>query len=242
MNRLEIRQQFRILSGRFDLVNDDGTDNGADFLIDSGQKWLDRRYDHDKVDGRVFKIAAQGDYGVTFTLARAIEEVWAATTGDGRWQLMMKSIQDMRSDYADMPSELDEGSPLYWTPAFLRSVTESSHITAAAFSSYVGFADVMAGEHYEYNGVIWMPPCDEEMLIEVWGKFYTEPLQSEEDKNYWSVNHPDVLIMAGLRQAEVFNRNTQGLNDFNNAIDDMLVGLDKDVVQQEIANVDQMEG
>jgi len=80
------------------------------------------------------------------------------------------------------------------------------------------------------------------MLIEVWGKFYTEPLQSEDDMNYWSVNHPDALIMAGLRQAEVFNRNTQGLNDYNNAIDDMLVGLDRDVVQQEIANVDQMEG
>jgi len=242
MNRLEVRQKFRSLSGRFDLVNEDGTDNGADFFIDSGQKWLDRRFDHPKVDGRVFKIADQGDYGHVFKYARSIEEVWAATTGDGRWQLEKKSIQDLRLAYADLPSNLTEGAPLYWTPAFLRSIPETDHITAAVFGSYIGFADVMTGEHYEYNGVIWMPPCSEEMLIEVWGKFYTEPMNAEDDRNFWSANHPDVLIMAGLRQVEVFNRNTQGRQDWERAIDQMISDIDKDVVQEELAEVDQMEG
>lgn len=242
MNRLEIRQQFRTLSGRYDLVNEDGTDSGADFFIDSGQKWLDRRFDHPKVDGRVFRIAEQGDYGHVFKYARAIEEVWAATTDDGRWQLQKKSIQDMRLAYPDLPSDLEQGSPLYWTPAFIRAVPETGHVTVAELGSYIGFADVVAGDHYEYNGVLWMPPCDEEMLIEVWGKFYTEPLQSEDDQNFWSVNHPDLLVMAALRQVEVFNRNTQGRTDWESAIDQMVVDIDKDVVQGDLAEVDEMEG
>ena len=242
MNRLEVRQKFRTLSGRYDLVNDDGSDNGADFFIDSGQKWLDRLFDHPKVDGRVFDIASQGDYGHVFKYARSIEEVWMATTDDGRWQLEKKSIQDIRVAYADLPSDLDQGSPLYWTPAFIRSVPETDHITAAEFGSYIGFADIVAGKNYEYNGVLWMPPCSEEMLLEVWGKFYIEPLQSDSDENFWSVNHPDLLIMAGLRQVEVFNRNTQGREDWERAINQMVSDIDKDVVRQELAEVDQMEG
>lgn len=244
MNRLEIRQQFRTLSGRFDLVNSDGTNNGADFFIDTGQKWLDRKFDHEKSVGRVFRVAESGSYAVTFQLARAIEEVWAATADDGRWQLEKLSIQDFRDAYSDIPSDIDQGAPQYYTPAFLRGVPETGSDTIASYilDAYSGFADIMTGDNYDWNGILWMPPCKEETLIEVWGRFYVEPLDSEDAENYWSVNHPDILVMAALRQIEVFNRNTQGRQDWERAIIDMITDIDKDVVQQELAEVDAMEG
>ena len=42
MNLLQIRTKFRDISGRFDLVNSDYSDNGADFYINEGRKFLDR--------------------------------------------------------------------------------------------------------------------------------------------------------------------------------------------------------
>jgi len=45
MNLLEIRKQFRTTSGRYDLVNDDYSDNGANHFINEGVKWLDSKVD-----------------------------------------------------------------------------------------------------------------------------------------------------------------------------------------------------
>ena len=45
MNLLEIRTKFRSISGRYDLVNSDYSDNGANFFIEEGRKWLDSKVD-----------------------------------------------------------------------------------------------------------------------------------------------------------------------------------------------------
>lgn len=46
MDLEDIRDKFIELSGRDDLANDDGTDNGADYFINAGQKFLDKRFGH----------------------------------------------------------------------------------------------------------------------------------------------------------------------------------------------------
>ena len=42
MDLLQARKTFRDLSGRHDLVNEDGSDAGIDFYINEGRKFLDR--------------------------------------------------------------------------------------------------------------------------------------------------------------------------------------------------------
>lgn len=42
MNLLEIRQQFVKLTGRYDLINTDNSDNGADWFINQGQDYIER--------------------------------------------------------------------------------------------------------------------------------------------------------------------------------------------------------
>jgi len=42
MNLKEIRQEFAEKSGQLDLVNEDGSDNGANFYLNAGQQYLDK--------------------------------------------------------------------------------------------------------------------------------------------------------------------------------------------------------
>lgn len=238
MNLLEVRQQFRTLSGRFDLVNSDGSDNGANFLLNSGIKWLDSRVTHQKTAGRFFKIVEVGAYYVTFPYCRSIKEVWVASDKI-RWQLKKKTIQDFRTLYSAPWSDVAEADPIYYTPAYLRPVPETN---MEGFNSMIGWADVMIGENYGYNGVLFAPKTAASRQVEVWGHFHVIPLVADTDKNYWTVNYPDLLIMAALRQAEVFSRNTQGVNDWERAIESLLNGIDMDMVEEDIAEVTQMEG
>lgn len=45
MNLREIRKLFLDMSGRYDLVNEDLSDNGANYYINEGSKWLDSKVD-----------------------------------------------------------------------------------------------------------------------------------------------------------------------------------------------------
>jgi len=44
----EVRAKFIELSGRDDLVNANDSDNGANYFINAGQKFLDRRFGHEE--------------------------------------------------------------------------------------------------------------------------------------------------------------------------------------------------
>lgn len=56
MNLVDIRKMFREVSGRYDLVNVDFTDNGANFYLNEACKWLDMNA-HDK---DIFKGYSEG--------------------------------------------------------------------------------------------------------------------------------------------------------------------------------------
>jgi len=243
MNLLQLRTQFRSESGRFDLVNADFSDNGADFYINAGQRYLDRLINTPKSVGRVFRELPVGAYHAIFPYCRAIKEVWVASgTDDERWQLEKKSIQDIRAEYTGSWTGLDTGDPLYYCPAVLRAVPETDRTPVGSLDAFIGFADVMFGEHYSYNGVLIVPPPDQILHVEIWGLFYSPSLDQDAHKSYWSELHPEVLLMAAYRQLEVVNRNTQGVNDWKNSINETLFGVGKDVVEEDIAEVSQMEG
>jgi hypothetical protein len=242
VNLIQIRQKFRDLSGRYDLVGVDGSDSGADFFIQTGQQWLDRKTNTQKSEGIVFRLIQPGNYFTTFQYARAIKEVWAATAASGRWQLSKVDIQDLKVNYADMWSNLDVGSPLSYAPASLRTIPNQDRLGIDGLEAIIGFTDVMTSSSYGYNGVIILPPPDVVTHLEIWGQFYSMPLESDLDVSFWSVSHPDILIMAAMRQVEVFNRNTQGRQDWELAVDQMLSDMDKDIVDEDLPDLSEMEG
>jgi hypothetical protein len=78
MTLLEVRKKLVELSGKYDLVIDtvDWVDNGANFYINAGQRWLDRKLDDKYTVQRKFATVASGNVGVTFDWCRTILQVW----------------------------------------------------------------------------------------------------------------------------------------------------------------------
>ena len=240
MNLLQLRTKLRELSGRFDLVNPDYTDNGADFFINEGSKYLDRLTETQKSWATFPVLLALGDYLVKFSYCRAIKEVWVATT-TAQWQLTKKRLQDIQADYGrGLISTLGPGTPLYFSPAISRYIPEdATPVELAVFAPYI---EIPTGITGDMNAVILNVPTSEAMTVSVKGLFYSAELIGDTDKNYWSEVHPLILYMAAMRAAEVVNRNRQGVNDWATAIATEVSQLGMDLVDEIISEQDQMEG
>jgi len=241
MNLLEIRQQFRVISGRYDLVDDAGVDQGADFYINEGCKFLDGLDETQKSWASCFRFLEVGFWGVQFPYCRAVKEVWVADPVNGRWQLEKLNLQDLVSNYmTTLPSLITNGSPLYYSPGITRNIPEDTPMDE--FESFIGFVDIPYGDAHEYNTVIISPPTDTKCVVIVNGLFYSAKLINDTDKNYWSEAHPMLLLMGAMRQLEIMNRNTQGVNDWERSIRTDVASLGMDLVEELIAEADQMGG
>jgi hypothetical protein len=185
-------------SGRYELVVDTSAwaDNGADAYINAGQKMLDRRVELRKSYGRHFANITAGDNVISFQAARAIKEVWYFGTGVSRVKLEKKDMAWLRQEYADMETE-DYGTPLYYSPAVLRlAPDEVMSTTITDLDVIAGYLDVQVDDHFAWNGVVLFPPTDASLTVEIWGMFYSQELTVDADTSFWSVVHPELLVMA----------------------------------------------
>ena len=241
MNLVQIRAQFRTTSGRHDLVAADGSDTGADFFINAGQRHLDRRSQVQKSFATCFRFLEIGRYSVQFPYCRAVKEIWVGTT-EARWQLKKKNLADLLAGYfTSLPSGIDSGTTLYYSPAVTRAAPETFNTPADELESFAGYVDVLSADHFAYNSILVAPPTSERLAVQVKGLFYSDQLVEDTDKSYWTEVHPDILIMAAMRAVEIINRNTQGVNDWNSAISEEVTKIDMDLVEEEIAEVTQIE-
>ncbi len=241
MNLLQVRQQFRSISGRFDLVNADGTDNGADFFINEGSRYLDRLEYVPKSPAYYFHNLATGHYLVAIPDCRAVQEVWVANS-TARWQLDKKTFQWIREEYAEIFLNSDVGGSLYYAPINYRGVPPTDEIDGDIADIMAGMMDVVATNTQAYNAIIVLPRTDATLYVEVGGLFYQKTLVEETDQNYWSELSPFLLIESALLIIEMSNRNRQGVADGKAAIKEIVTGFGMDAVEEEIAEYDQMEG
>lgn len=241
MNLVEIRRKFRELSGRYDLVNDDFSDNGANFYINEAVKWLDKTVETQKSWATKMTIISAGAWSVRFPFARAVKEVWI-TTDEGRWQLEKKRLQDIiAAFFTALPANWINGTPLYYSPAISRYIPETlDAVTLATYAAYVGV--LTPKPPLTYDAVILSAPVDRNALVEVIGLFYSMPLVLDNDENYWSVDHPLLLIQATIRQTHVMSGNKPMLDVLDRGIDGELTRISYEIVEEEIAEADQMEG
>jgi len=238
MNLLDFRKMFSNLSGRFDLVNEDGSNSGVDVFIFEGQKFLDRLDETQKSWAVRLAPLALGELYVTFPYCRALKEVWAASSSEGRWQLDKKDLQDLMDGYLmTLPAEMSTGVPRYYSPCITRSIPPSA--TLSSFEEFMGYTEVGGSE---YNAILVNVPTDQDITLILNGLFYTPQMVEDADSNYWSDEHPLLLYMSTMRQIEVINRSTQGVNDWTNSIMTEMKQLGMDLVEELIAEVDQMEG
>ena len=238
MNLLQIRKMFMELSGRFDLVNEDYSNSGVDIFINEGRKFLDRMDETQKSWATKFSPILTDALYVTFPYCRAIKEVWAASATTGRWQLEKKDLQDLLEGYLKtLPAEMETGVPLYYSPCITRSIPPG--IVLNNFEEFLGYVEVTSSD---YNAILINVPTSEDLTLIIHGLFYSPELVEDSDVNYWSEVHPLLLYMSTMRQIEIVNRSTQGVNDWTNSITVEMKQLGMDLVEELIAEVDQMEG
>lgn len=243
MNLRQVRLQFRTVSGRHDLVNADGADNGADFYINAGIRHLDRRTRFQKSLARSFHLVAAGTVSVRFQLCRAVKEVWVATTSE-RWQLRKISWQEIRQHYLYQPTT-SVGVLNCYAPTYLRPAPEvltSEQVTALDWITQYMDDVVTDGTHALYNSLLLAAPPTEEMMVEVVGLFHSTELSAATDSNMWTALWPELVVQAACLELEKMHRNTQGLQDWNNALEMALTEIEKDGVEEDIAGGGQMEG
>ena len=241
MNLIQIRQKFAEITGRYDLVNSDYSDNGANFYIQQGQRFLDKRAQNRRSRGSYFFKAVAGVWYIKLSDCRAIEEVYVNSSTE-RWKLEKKDLSWLRLEFPDLVSSTDQDSPLYYSPAILRG-TDITDI--AANGSFFNYVLAQAGNE-EFSGMVILPAPDVQLVVEVVGLWYEPDLTlgatPDTNESYWTVNYPDILIQAAAYKLEVMYRNTQGAKDWMSAIDLALSDIDKDIVTEEWAGVDQMDG
>lgn len=239
MNLLQIRQKFRELSGRFDLVNSDGSDNGADFFINEGRKFLDRMDETQKSAASHYQLLGSGEFGFSIPYCRGIKEVWIADLTHNRWQLHKMDLQEMIMGYlTGLPSTRTAGTPLYYAPCISRYSPGSAE--AGDLGAFAGFIENPAGTSEHYNTILLNATVQYQSMMDVRGLFYSPELVNDTDANYWSEVHPMMLYMSAMRQIEIVNRNTQGVNDWTNAIAVEMKQLGMDMVEEVISECDQM--
>lgn len=238
MNLLEVRQWFVTDAGRYDLVSDitSFADNGADKYIYMGQRWLDRVTEHHRELARVFRVLEAGEWFCKVQDFRVLKNVWL-NTASVQWPLEYLSRDKLQIEYPSPISAITPGAPLYYSHAFLRSNSLNDPETDAIGS----LATVLPASN-EYNGIIIMPPCSEQVTVEILGKFFSEKLVNDTDENFWSINEPGILVMAALRALETFYRNTQGRKDWESAIRAELLEMEKDYIEDSTGYITQLGG
>lgn len=365
MPLLDIRKQFIIFSGRYDLIvdEDEYVDNGADFFIRSGQRWLDRFGHIYKAEARWYETLTAGDW-FTSIPSRTVREVWVSDNTGNKWQLRKMEYKHLRHKYRTDPGRLCPSKPRHYAVTPIRTIPEitdsilfdrydgvqydnrvnaeyvsmrslvgdlwtlvidpAHQITMLAgpapelfhgtviFNKYPGVildsismfasnepgirmwmypdisgqlyidfvqppgssidvgtqlnlnsvimtadsitldtlsqASVVVGPsiigvpHYADTGLVFLPPAQEGMELEVLGAFEQPELKLDTDTNYWTEEQPIILVMAACRSLEMSYRNKEGVADWEAAIKGEILGLEFDLAETESNEFTQMEG
>jgi len=144
----------------------------------------------------------------------------------------------MSDELSEIVSLLETGSSLYYSPAVTRQIPEGGTLPVG----YASYADVLVSTGYNYNAILIAPPTETKVLVDVRGLFYSKELTEDEDtdENYWASEHPGILLKAGLRENDTYNQNPAKVRAWEKAIKDDLVSLGMDLVEEIIAEVDEM--
>jgi len=243
MSLLAVREQFiKYYCGRYDLVVDTDAwqDNGADFFIRAGQKWLDTTYLIARASGKYFVNVGAGGWYSLIPSCRVVYSIWMSDMSEARWEVERRSLPGLRNIFPGDLSAVDRARPRIYAPLSLRTipeVLETITIDEIGDNQYT-----IAGDIFTFNGILWAPPNEVDILLEVTAAFYQPTLNADEDQNWWTEEVPQVLCMAAARQLEITYRNTIGVKDWEESIKSELLGHEFDLADSESTGITQMEG
>jgi hypothetical protein len=251
MNLLDIRKKVVGISGRYDLIVDsvDWADFGMDYYIQSGQRYLERSLGVTPATAKLFQSVAAGAFLASFRNCRSVQELWVMDE-NSRTKVGRVTEPDMKmmfprysnNIYSENPTLITSGRPTYYVPVNLRRSPVEENPTTGDAPSLSSYLDTVSPADPSMNGVLFMPPTDKVYTIEVVGLFYDATLTSNMDENYWTINHPDILVRAALRELAIDFAGSKTVVEWTRTIGEYLLGIEKDAIDQEISEITEMEG
>ncbi|WBK39758.1 hypothetical protein [Desulfofustis phage LS06-2018-MD01] len=252
MNFKQIRERFLESSGRTDLVDTDTlADFGAGYYINAGQRWLDVKFIDANMEGRFFAQLPEKTYTFNIPFCRAINSVWYSDASNNTYgPLSKKTLSELKQEFPLPWRSQEPGTPLYYAPTNNMLVPNAQNFRLKGPRGYpeattkmnVKYANVLTGGNLGINSITILPICSNIIDVEVWGLFHSNVLTEDEDTSWWSVNYPEALIRAGLREVEIDHRNTQGVEDWTRAIASLITDLVDDQAYELSVGINQMRG
>lgn len=237
MDYIDIRNEFKRLSGRYDLEDNTVDTDMIDFFMNSAQRYLDRKLAAGKMEARFPIVLAPGDFIVRTEQIRSIKEVWATNSVGNRWELKRMTMNEFRWYFGKEYSLLTPGLPSKYAIGKFRPVPDNL-IPSANMQDVEDV--IVSNENYKYNGVIISPPTSEEITLTIWGLFYSPALSySKLSKSYWTENHSDMLIQAAMMKVSSFYGDPTRAEEHKKSLIEDLIGLDFDLVDENL--IDPME-
>ena len=242
-----LRQKIVEQNGRFDLTDGSWADNGIDYFINAGIRYLDNHQLSPKSDAWYKKDFAVGDFRLKVQNLLSAKEVYIVTTENGRCPLTQQTLKYMTENYTDYSiATSDSGTPVDFTMAVPRLAPAQKALKTSDYDAEftygwenILFADEDSG-HFGYRLIWWMPKSDVAGTVEILGVFGSEVLSADDDYNFWTKNYEEVVVEATNLIIEMSYRNTQGVNDRERAIRTLLLGVDHNLVEEDIYNNRQM--
>jgi len=241
MNLVQLRQKFVETSGRWELVVDttDWADAGADFYIQAGQRLLEGLVTTRQSRGNLYLPLAAGEYQLSWQKScRVVESVFLETSA-ARTQLDKVSLLELKNAYTSPVASLGTESPLVYALADLRGIETTAKNSLAEYLDY-SFDELVSSA--DYTGIIIAPVTPVAAVVTISGLFDQYELTDDSDENYWTLRHPGLLLKCALYELETFGRGTAHHKSWMDAIQVAVHNLERDIVEEEIAGVDQMEG
>lgn len=241
MNLVDLIDEFKEASGRIDL--DDATILKH---INRGSRLLDRRSKREKSESRAHTALQPLSYIMTTDPdLRYIKQVWASTTTK-RWQIGEIDLAVIREYYNTYPHTVSPGDVTSYaltTATLAPGGTLSSENPSAEFwPQFTG--DALFSNSSGYRAMILYPVPEEVTVIEIIGTYYTQAIRDEigYDKNWWSINHSQLLVHAALITLDANYRNTSGAKELYAFIDEELREIFYDDIEEELYQPSAMGG
>lgn len=243
MPLLAIRKQFVQFTGRYDLVTDDESwrDKGANFLIQTGQKWLDRQAEVSFGEQKSYFDLLVGSWYIMADNIRSVRYVYLSNADGERWPLCRRDYPEIAHMRLLDPGRTEHGCPKYYSIANINtSPATLNQTTVGRFGPTVTYVE--PSNPWGKNAIVILPPTAERLLVEIQGLIYQPELVADSDMNVWSEEFPYILVLAACRQLEISYRNTSGAADWENAINAELLTLGYDLVDQVSNDITQIKG
>lgn len=240
---LDARTEFVKASRRYDLVVDaiNFVDAGANRYINNGIRILDRKIDHPKQFRSEFFQLAVGDNSIIPEYLMHLRDLYVSDA-DGRVNIINNrmSLNGFLKEYSKAIADQDSGTPVDWAlhneglaPSQIGD--NSATFTAASYLGFenIHFQDAAIGPDWNFNTILLGPKADAVYTVEVQGKYYSRRLTDDSNQNFWTVQHPELVVQAAIWILERNNRNAAGARAIMAGIEEELDGLDNEALEWE---------